>query len=107
MLVSELTFLVEQRVCGVEMSDLLCLAAGINSNLISDDMADLQRQGIAMDDNNNNPLPKIIPPPPKNPLPKLICSSPIWDNLPSGHQRYPLKGLNLGCIYWGQKHSSE
>ena len=34
-------------------------------------------------------------------------SSPRWDNLPSGHQRYPLKGLNLGYMYWGQKHSSE
>ena len=35
------------------------------------------------------------------------CSIPRWDKLPSGHQRYPLKGLNLGYIYWGQKHSSE
>ena len=35
------------------------------------------------------------------------CSSPRWDNLPSGHQRYPLKGLNLGYMYWGQKHFSE
>ena len=37
----------------------------------------------------------------------MSCSSPRWDSLPSGHQRYPLKGLNLGYIYWGQKHSSE
>ena len=35
------------------------------------------------------------------------CSSPRWDNLPSGHQWYLLKGLNLGFMYWGQKHSSE
>ena len=35
------------------------------------------------------------------------CSSPRWDNLPSGHQRHPLKGLNLGYMYWDQKHSSE
>ena len=34
-------------------------------------------------------------------------SSPRCDNVPSGHQRYPLKGLNLGYMYWGQKHSSE
>ena len=34
-------------------------------------------------------------------------SSPRWDNLPSGNQRYPLTGLNLGYMYWGQKHSSE
>ena len=35
------------------------------------------------------------------------CSSPRWDILPSGHQRYPLLGINLGYMYWGQKHSSE
>ena len=35
------------------------------------------------------------------------CSSPRWENLPSGHQWYPLKGLSLGYMYWGQKHSSE
>ena len=35
------------------------------------------------------------------------CSIPRWDNLPSGHQRYPLKGLNLWYMYWGQKHYSE
>ena len=37
----------------------------------------------------------------------MCCSSPRWDNLPSGHQHYPLKGLNLGCMYWGQKDTSE
>ena len=37
----------------------------------------------------------------------VSCSSPIWDNLPSGHHRYLLKGLNLGYMYWGQKHSFE
>ena len=37
----------------------------------------------------------------------LSCSSPRWDNLPSEHQRYPLFGLNLGYMYWGQKHFSE
>ena len=37
----------------------------------------------------------------------LSCSSPRWDNLPSGHQRYSLKGINSGYMYWGQKHSSE
>ena len=31
------------------------------------------------------------------------CSSPRWDNLPSGNQWYPLLGLNLGYMYWGQK----
>ena len=39
--------------------------------------------------------------------PQWSCSSPIWDNVPSGHQRYVLLGLNLGYMYWGQKHSSE
>ena len=34
-------------------------------------------------------------------------SIPRWENLPSGHQRYPLKGLNLGYMYWGQKNFSE
>ena len=37
----------------------------------------------------------------------MSCSSPRWDNLPSGHQWYPLLGINLGYMYWGQKHSSE
>ena len=32
---------------------------------------------------------------------------PHMGKLPSGHQRYPLLGLNLGYIYWGQKHFSE
>ena len=27
-------------------------------------------------------------------IPTLSCSSPRWDNLPSGHKRYPLLGLN-------------
>ena len=35
------------------------------------------------------------------------CSIPRWENLPSGHQRYPLFGINLGYMYWGQKHISE
>ena len=35
------------------------------------------------------------------------CPIPRWDSLPSGHQRYPLLGLNLGYMYWGQKHFSE
>ena len=37
----------------------------------------------------------------------LSYSSPRWDNLPSGHQRYPLFGLNLGYMYWGQKRFSD
>ena len=37
----------------------------------------------------------------------VSCSSPRWYNLPSGHQRYPLKGLNLGYMYWGKNKSSE
>ena len=32
------------------------------------------------------------------PLP-MSCSSPRWDNLPSVHQRYPLLGINLECMY--------
>ena len=34
-------------------------------------------------------------------------SSPRWENLPSGYHNYPLKGLNLRCMYCSQKHSSE
>ena len=34
-----------------------------------------------------------------NKIPCMICSSPRWDNLPRGHQQYPLKGLNLGYMY--------
>ena len=41
------------------------------------------------------------------PLPPMSCSSPRWENLPSGHQHYLLKGINLGYMYWGQKNSSE
>ena len=32
---------------------------------------------------------------------------PQMEKLPSGHQRYPLLGLNLGYMYWVQIHSSE
>ena len=48
--------MVKQRVGGVEFSYLPCLASGQNSNLTSDDMADLRRQGIAVDD-ENDPAP--------------------------------------------------
>ena len=58
--VSELTLLVEKRVGGVEFSDLRCLASGQNSNLTSNDMADLRCQGIAVD-GDNNPASKNIP----------------------------------------------
>ena len=58
--VSELPLLVEQRVGGAEILDLPCLASGRNLKLTSDDMADLQRQGIAIDD-NNDPAPENIP----------------------------------------------
>ena len=35
------------------------------------------------------------------------CSSPRWENLPSGHQRNPLSGLFVRYMYWGQKYFSE
>ena len=60
--VSELPLLVEQRVCGVEISGLSCLASGHNLNLMSEDMADLWHQGIAVD-NSSNPDPENIPVP--------------------------------------------
>ena len=68
--VSELPFLVEQRVCDVEISDLPCLASGHNSNLTSEDMDDIQRQGIAVDD-DNDPVRENIPVPGKPPLTQL------------------------------------
>ena len=37
----------------------------------------------------------------------ISCSSPRWENLTSGYQIYPLKGLNLRYMYCGQKHFSE
>ena len=58
--VSELPLLVEQRVGGVVISDLPCLASGRNSNLTSDYMADIRRQGVAVDD-DNDPTPENIP----------------------------------------------
>ena len=60
--VSELHFFVEQRVYDVEIWDLPCLASGHNLNLTSEEMADLWRQGIAVDD-NNDPAPENIPDP--------------------------------------------
>ena len=50
---------VEHRVGGVEFSNLLCLALGRNLNLTSNDMADLRRQCIAVDD-DNEPYPEKI-----------------------------------------------
>ena len=60
--VSELPLLVEQMVCGVEILDLPCLASGHNSNLISEDMADLRRQGIDVDDDNDPDPEKLLSP---------------------------------------------
>ena len=68
--VSELPFLVEQRVRVVEILDLPFLASGHNLNLTSEDMADLRLQGIAFD-NNNNHAAENIPAPVKNTLPQL------------------------------------
>ena len=62
--------LAEQRVCGVEISDLSCLVSGHNPNLTSEDMADIQKQGIAVDD-NNNPDPENISIPVNTPLTQL------------------------------------
>ena len=47
--------------CGVEISDLPCLALGDNLSLTSKDMADLRLQDIAFDDDNDNPYQKNIP----------------------------------------------
>ena len=68
--VSELTLLVEQRVCGVEILDLPCMASGNNSDLTSEDMAYIQRQGIAVN-NNNNSSAQNIHVPRNNPLTQL------------------------------------
>ena len=57
--VSELPLLVEQRVSGGEFSDVLCLDSGMNLDLASDDMTDLWRQGIAVND-DNYPVPENI-----------------------------------------------
>ena len=51
---------VEQRFGGVEFSYLPCLASGKNSNLTSNDMTDVRRQGFAVDD-DNGPAPENIP----------------------------------------------
>ena len=59
LLVSPTTLVVEQRVGDVELSDLSCLSFGRNLSLTSDDMSDLQRQGIAVDDDNEPDTNKI------------------------------------------------
>ena len=56
--------------CGVGILDLPCLASGHNSNLTSEDMSDIRRQGIAVD-GDNGPTPKNIPIPGNNPLTQL------------------------------------
>ena len=60
--VSELLFFVEQRVSGVEILYLPCLASGHDLNLNYEDMADLQRQFSAVDDNNNPVLKTFLSP---------------------------------------------
>ena len=45
--------MVEQRVCGVEFSDLPRLDSRQKLNLTSDDMDDLQSQFIAVDEYND------------------------------------------------------
>ena len=51
--------MVEQRVGGFEFSDLPCLALGRNLNLASNDMADIRRQGITVDDGNEPDIKNI------------------------------------------------
>ena len=68
--VSELSLLVERRMCGVEILDLPCLASGHNLKLTSEDMADLRRQGIAVVE-NTKPDPDNIPVPGNIPLTQL------------------------------------
>ena len=50
--VSELPLLEEQRVCGVEIQDLSCLASGHDLNLTYEDIANLWCKGIAVGDND-------------------------------------------------------
>ena len=64
--VSELPLLVEQKVCCVEISDLPYLASGHNLNLTFEEMADIWRQGISVDD-DNEPAPGKIHIPGKTP----------------------------------------
>ena len=52
--------MVEQRVCGVEFSDLTRLDSRQKLNHTSNDMDDLQQQGIDVDD-DNGPSPENIP----------------------------------------------
>ena len=52
--------------CGVEISDLPCLDSGNNLNTTFEEMADIRRQGIAADD-DNDPAPGNIPVPPQKP----------------------------------------
>ena len=68
--VSELILLVEQRVCGVEILDLPCLASGHNSDLTSEEIADLWSQCISIN-NYNKPALKDINVPGKIPLKQL------------------------------------
>ena len=68
--VSDLPLLAEQRVCGVEILYVPCLASGHNPNLTSEDMADLRRQGIDVD-GGNGPAPEKIPVPGNIPSPQL------------------------------------
>ena len=60
--VSELPLLAEKSVCGAEISYLLCLASGHNSNLTSNDMTDIRLQVIVVDNNNDNDPPKTLYP---------------------------------------------
>ena len=53
--------------CGVQILDLPCLSSGHNLNLTYEDMADLWRQGIAVND-ENDPAPKTFPIPVNSPL---------------------------------------
>ena len=68
--VSEKLLLVEQRICGVEISDLPCLDQGHNLNLTSEDMDDLRFHGIDPND-KKDPASRKIPVPSKIPLKQL------------------------------------
>ena len=86
---------------GVEILDLPCLASGRNSNLTSDDMADIWHQWIAVK-GNNNPAPENIPSPENIPLPQL---EEYYSWIPEGII-FPRQSNNLHNTYADFKNCS-
>ena len=89
------------RLDGAEANDMPSLLSGRTTNLLSEDMAELRRQGIAIDD-DNDPAPENIPD--RGAEPEQVVDNLNW----KGEEGIicPRKAANLPNSFAGFTHYS-